>query len=86
LAEAVRGGTIVVMTSQCYYGRVNLNVYATGRDLINAGVIPGEDMIPEVALVKLMWVLGRTDDPVQVKEMMTEDMRGEMSQRREIDV
>lgn len=86
LAEAVKGGTIVVMTSQCYYGRVNLNVYATGRDLINAGVIPGEDMIPEVALVKLMWALGRTDDPVQIREMMAQDMRGEMSQRREIDV
>jgi len=51
----------VVMTSQCLGGRVNLNVYDTGRDLLSAGVIPGEDMLPETALVKLMWVLGRTE-------------------------
>jgi glutamyl-tRNA(Gln) amidotransferase subunit D len=86
LAEAVREGVTVVMTSQCLYGRVNLNVYATGRDLIVAGVIPGEDMLPETALVKLMWVLGQTDDPEMIRQMMTSNLRGEISDRREIDV
>ena len=56
-------GTTVVMTSQCLHGRVCDRVYDTGRDLIKAGVIEGEDILPEVALVKLMWVLGNTEDP-----------------------
>jgi glutamyl-tRNA(Gln) amidotransferase subunit D len=73
------------MTSQCLYGRVNLNVYNTGRDLITAGVIPGEDMLPETAYVKLMWVLGQTSDGEEVRRLMTTDLRGEIRERREID-
>ena len=47
------------MTSQCIWGRVDMNVYDTGRDLLDAGVIPLEDMLSETALVKLMWSLAR---------------------------
>lgn len=85
LADVVRAGTVVVMTSQCLSGSVNLNVYATGRDLINAGVISVGDMLPETAMVKLMWVLGQARTMEETSRMMTEDLRGEMSQRREID-
>jgi glutamyl-tRNA(Gln) amidotransferase subunit D len=85
IAKAVKGGTAVVMTSQCLSGRVNLNVYDTGRDLISAGAIPGEDMLPETAYVKLMWVLGQTNDGKKVRELMCSDLRGEISDRRELD-
>jgi glutamyl-tRNA(Gln) amidotransferase subunit D len=77
-------GIPIVMTTQCLEGRVNLNVYDTGRDLLSAGVIPGEDMLPETALVKLMWVLGRTDSVEKVRELMVTDLRGEISARREL--
>lgn len=77
-------GMAVVMTTQCLEGRVNLNVYDTGRDLLSAGVISGEDMLPETALVKLMWVLGRTDEPDEVRKLMQTDLRGEISERREL--
>ena len=83
--EATASGTFVVMASQCYHGRVNLNVYATGRDLINAGVIPAEDMLPETALVKLMWVLGQTEDREKVRQLMMADLRGEIASRRDVD-
>jgi glutamyl-tRNA(Gln) amidotransferase subunit D len=87
LVEVVRKqakkGTSVVMTSQCLSGRVNLNVYDTGRDLLNAGVIPGEDMLPETALVKLMWVLANAKGPEQVRSMMLSNLKGEISERRE---
>ena len=62
LKRLIEGGTLVVMTSQCLHGRVCDRVYDTGRDLLNAGVIEGGDMLPEVALVKLMWVLGNEKD------------------------
>ena len=70
IEDGDKGGIQVVMTSQCLYGRVNLNVYYTGRDLITAGVIPGEDMLPETAYVKLMWVLGQTSDDDEVRRLM----------------
>ncbi|NYT05041.1 MAG: Glu-tRNA(Gln) amidotransferase subunit GatD [Methanomicrobiales archaeon] len=78
LAALVRDGTAVVMTSQCLNGRVCDRVYDTGRDLLAAGVIEGEDMLPEVAMTKLMWVLGRTDDPDEVRDLMRTSLRGEL--------
>ena len=35
------------MTSQCIDGRVSMTVYESGRDLLNLGIIPLENMIPE---------------------------------------
>ncbi len=64
LAELVSEGTSVVMTSQCLAGRVCDRVYDTGRDLLDAGVIEGENMLPGTAMVKLMWTLANTDDVV----------------------
>ena len=84
IKSAIGGGTSVVMTSQCLYGCTNLNVYNTGRDLLSAGVIPGEDMLPETAYVKLMWVLAQTSDNDKVFEMMRSNLHGEISSRREI--
>ncbi len=78
LKQLIDGGTHVVMTSQCLYGRVCDRVYDTGRDLLGAGVIEGEDMLPEVAMVKLMWVLGQTDDAAEVRRFMQTSLRGEI--------
>ncbi len=79
IKRATDEGVTVCMTSQCLYGRVNLNVYSTGRRLLKAGVIPCEDMLPETAYVKLMWVLGHTDDPKEVREMMLTNYAGEIT-------
>jgi len=82
LIDIIRNAKIpFVMTSQCLNGRVNMNVYSTGRDLLSAGVIPGEDMLPETAFVKLMYVLGQTKKIEEIRKMMTENMVGEMSPR-----
>ncbi|MDS0222078.1 Glu-tRNA(Gln) amidotransferase subunit GatD [Haloarcula sp. S1AR25-5A] len=68
----------VVMTSQCLEGRVCDRVYDTGRDLLDAGVIEGEDMLPGTAKVKLMWALANSDD---VADTMQEPLAGEIQQR-----
>ncbi len=78
LKSLIDDGTEIVMTSQCLNGRVCDRVYDTGRDLLHIGVIEGEDMLPEVALVKLMWVLGQGKDPEIVKSLMQTDLFGEM--------
>jgi len=68
----------VVMTSQCIEGRVCDRVYDTGRDLLEAGVVEGEDMLPGTAKVKLMWALANADD---VEHAMSEPLAGEIQQR-----
>jgi glutamyl-tRNA(Gln) amidotransferase subunit D len=72
--------SIVVMTSQCLWGRVCDRVYDTGRDLLRAGVIEGEDMLPETALIKVMWLLGNY--PVEeAKKLVRENLVGEINPR-----
>jgi glutamyl-tRNA(Gln) amidotransferase subunit D len=83
LVESIKEcGKPVCMTSQCLCGSVNLNVYATGRKLLAAGVIPCGDMFPETAYVKLMWVLGHARAREEVRELMQMDLAGELCERR----
>jgi glutamyl-tRNA(Gln) amidotransferase subunit D len=81
IKRAIKRGVPVVMTSQCIWGRVDMKVYSTGRDLLQLGVIPGEDMLPEVAYVKLMWVLGHTRDMQEVSKLMLTNIAGEILPR-----
>ncbi|WP_321420809.1 Glu-tRNA(Gln) amidotransferase subunit GatD [uncultured Methanomethylovorans sp.] len=71
----------VIITSQCLHGRVCDRVYDTGRDMLKAGAIEGEDMLPEVALVKLMWVLSLSSDLSTVEKMMCENISFEINER-----
>ena len=81
IERAVDSGIPVVMTSQCLFGRINMHVYSTGRKLLAAGVIPGEDMLPETAYVKLSWVLGKTRDLREVRKLMLTNIAGEINPR-----
>ncbi len=72
---------IVALASQCIWGRVNMNVYDTGRDLLKLGVIPTDDMFPETALVKLMWALGQTKDIDEAKKLFITNIAGELTPR-----
>ncbi|MEX0861774.1 Glu-tRNA(Gln) amidotransferase subunit GatD [Nitrosopumilus sp.] len=67
------------MTSQCIDGRVRMTVYESGRDLLNLGIIPLENMIPEVALVKAMWAAGNTEKRDEIKEIMLDKIASEFS-------
>jgi len=86
IRRAVESGVVVVMTTQTLFGRVNMNVYSTGRKLIAAGVVPGEDMLPETAFVKLSWVLAHTSDPTEAARIMRENIAGEINQRLSMDL
>jgi glutamyl-tRNA(Gln) amidotransferase subunit D len=73
--------TVVVMTSQCLNGRVDMNVYDAGIKIQDAGVIEAEDMHPELAYVKLMWSLGQTGDLEEAERLFQEEVNGEISER-----
>ena len=67
------------MTSQCIDGRVRMTVYESGRDLMDLGIVPLNDMIPETALVKAMWVLGNFQTQDDIKENMLRRIANEFS-------
>ncbi|MEM2092741.1 MAG: Glu-tRNA(Gln) amidotransferase subunit GatD [Candidatus Bathyarchaeia archaeon] len=81
IRRAVDKGVLVAMASQCIWGRVNMNVYDTGRDLQALGVIPLEDMLAEVAIVKLMWIFGQTNDLEEAKRLLKMNIAGEIADR-----
>jgi len=75
IARMTKKGIFIGMTSQCPYGRVNMNVYSTGRDLQKAGVVPLA-MTPEAAYVKLGWAIAM--NPKKIKETMLTNIAGEI--------
>lgn len=81
IRNAIQHNVIVGMTSQCIWGRINMNVYNQGRDLLALGVIPLQDMLPETAAVKLMWVLGQTADVEEARELLRSNITGEFTSR-----
>jgi glutamyl-tRNA(Gln) amidotransferase subunit D len=84
IKRAVKNGVHVYITTQCLYGSVNMNVYSTGRDMIVAGAVPLGDMLPETAYVKLMWAMGQTRDPEEVRKIMLTNIAGEFTSRRQV--
>ncbi len=79
IKRAIDNNLVVAMTSQCIWGKVNMNIYNSGRKLIEIGVIPLKDMLPETALVKLMWIFGSlTKDPDEAKRLMLKNFVGEI--------
>jgi len=81
LERARDAGIAVYMTVQTLWGFVHMFVYDTGRDMMSKGVIPSENMLPEVAYIKLGWALGQTDDLEKVKKIMLTPIAGEITER-----
>ncbi len=81
IKRAKEKGIHLFMTLQTLWGYVHMYVYDTGRDLLSMGITPLGNMLPEVAWVKLGWVLGQTDDPKKVKEMMLKPVNDEITER-----
>ena len=81
LKRAKDAGVAVYMTVQTLWGYVQMYVYETGREMMELGVIPTANMLPEVAYVKLGWALGQTDNLEKVKEIMLTPIAGELTER-----
>ena len=77
LKKHISNGFIVCIASQTLFGRVDPYVYSTAREMLDAGCIFLEDMLPETALVKLGYVLGHYGWKKYVKEKMLQNMAGE---------
>ncbi|MBU1198842.1 MAG: Glu-tRNA(Gln) amidotransferase subunit GatD [Nanoarchaeota archaeon] len=74
----------VVVAPLPIYGRVNMNVYTPGKQLIEAGVIGNyTDMTPETAFIKLAWLLSNYKDKKEIAELFEKNLHGEISDRSE---
>lgn len=69
LEMMVEKGISVVACSQCLYENSDFSIYQTGQKVLQKGVIQGIDMTSEAAVTKLMWALGKTQDPQEVKTL-----------------
>jgi glutamyl-tRNA(Gln) amidotransferase subunit D len=81
LKRAKEKNIAVYMTVQTLWGYVQMYVYDTGRDMMELGVMPTANMLPEVAYCKLGWALGQTDDLEKVREIMMTPIAGEITER-----
>ena len=71
-------GVSVVVCSQCLYDASDLRLYEVGTKLLSCGVISGRDMTTEAAVTKLMWALGNSKDPEEVRRLFDTDLAGEV--------
>ena len=82
LERAREAGVQVYMTLQTLWGFVQMHVYETGREILQLGVVPLANMLPEAAYIKLGWALGvHPDDPEAVKRLMRTPISDEMTPR-----
>jgi glutamyl-tRNA(Gln) amidotransferase subunit D len=81
LRRAQEAGVAMFMTVQTLWGYVQMYVYETGREIMELGVIPAANMLPEVAYVKLGWALGQSQDPDEVKRLMLTPQASEITER-----
>jgi len=84
IKKCIKSGMTICFAPQTLYGRLDPYVYSPGRELLKAGVIFLEDMLPETAYVKLGWVLGHKNlagNKNKIKEMMLTNISGEINKR-----
>ncbi len=81
IRAAIDRGVVIAMTTQCLAGNVDPFVYATGRQLAQAGVLYLDDLLPETAYAKLLWALGHATTPPAVAALLRADVAGEFEWR-----
>ncbi|MCP4583447.1 MAG: Glu-tRNA(Gln) amidotransferase GatDE subunit D, partial [candidate division Zixibacteria bacterium] len=81
IRRAIEKGVHIYMTVQTLWGYVQMFVYDNGRYLMDCGIVPLANMLPETAFMKLSWALGQTKDREEVKDLMQTPINGEITDR-----
>ncbi|MFA5959033.1 MAG: asparaginase [Tatlockia sp.] len=79
LKKASDEGIVIVNCSQCQQGRVEMNHYATGYTLKQAGLISGQDMTPEAAHCKLLYLFSKNLTVQEVRALLERNISGELT-------
>jgi len=78
LRLANKSGVVMVAITQCFEGGIELESYAAGSALNDAGVISGAGMTREAAFGKLHMLLGLNLPIPEVKRLFQTDLCGEL--------
>lgn len=79
LQKIVESGIAVVVCSQCLYERSDFTIYQVGKKALESGVLQAFDMTTEAAVTKLMWALGKTENPDEIKQIFSTNYVGEIN-------
>ncbi|MBN1989839.1 MAG: type I asparaginase [Bacteroidales bacterium] len=79
MRQAVEQGIVVLNVTQCHAGSVDMEKYDNGLKLKQVGVISGKDLTYEAAVAKLMFLLGKEERNVIVKEEIVKSISGEIT-------
>ena len=79
IGDLIASGMTVLVGTQCRYEGSNLTVYETGLKAIESGALQARDMTAEAAITKLMWVLGKTSDPAEIRDYFSLSLCGEVT-------
>jgi L-asparaginase len=79
IKKATSEGKVVVNVTQCQCGGVEMGLYETGIQLLQAGVVSGRDMTIEAVITKLMVLFGRGCSADEVRRLMGCSLAGEIS-------
>ena len=72
-------GVWLLNVSQCEEGRVVQGKYETSAHFADLGVLGGDDITTEAAVTKLMFVLGLGLSDERTRQLLTTDLRGEIT-------
>jgi L-asparaginase len=78
--ELTRRGISVAVTTQCLFDGCDLTLYENGQQTLKSGAIPTGDMTTESTVTKLMWALGKYEDPLEVRRVMLTNYVDEISE------
>jgi len=80
LKKATEQGKILVIVTQCLKGSVNAPD-GIGKLYEDLGLIPGLDMTVECAVAKLTYLLGKNLSLEEIKQLMRQSLRGEITEQ-----
>ncbi len=78
ISECESTNTLILATTQCPNGKIELGQYESSKILKNSIVIDGKDITSEAALTKLMWVIGNFDVAERCA-ILSRNIRGEIT-------
>lgn len=79
LKRASDQGKILYDISQCLGGSVDIGRYETSKHLEKLGVVSGYDITFEAAITKLMFLLANCEDTRDIVNLLSHDIRGELT-------